>query len=150
VGIPGDEFPDPSDALKVDVDRETVERSTGIAIDAGAIYLLPRLPQTSVGLVVTNLIKPSLGSIEQGTIISIGAVTKPTSKLMVAADLVNLTNAYNEGVKLRIGVELAPTKYYALRIGHSGESFTFGARLFGVDVAFSNRMPLGINRTIRF
>lgn len=136
--------------LSLQVSTEPVERSTGIAGDIGVIYLLPKLPKTSVGLVVTNLLKPSLDSIEQDMIVSIGAVTKPTSQLTIAADLVNLTKAYNEGAKLRMGIEIAPTKDYAVRFGYSGQSFTWGGRVFGIDVAFSSRMPLGINRTIRF
>lgn len=129
---------------------EPAQDENGIGADLGLIYRTPHANGLSFGLAVTNLLEPSLGAIEQDRIISLGMAVRPSPKTVVVADIVNLNNGYGEGAKLRFGLEFAPIKYLALRAGYSGESFTTGFGLFGLDFAFASKTPMSIARTIRF
>jgi hypothetical protein len=146
--ISGTVTADPDDVLVTS--DEPVQDESGIGADLGIIYRSSGPAQMSYGLAVTNLIKPGLGSIEQDRIWSVGVAAKPHSKVMLVADLVNITKAYDEGMKLRAGIEFKPIRLLALRAGYSGEAFTTGFGLFGFDFAFASRTPLSISRTIRF
>jgi hypothetical protein len=94
--------------------------------------------------------KPGLGNIAQETTWNVGLAVQPIPKTLIVADLVNLTNAYDEGVDFRCGVEFCPIRALALRAGYSGDSLTTGVGLFGIDFAFSSETPISISRTIRF
>lgn len=129
---------------------EPSQEESGIGADLGIIYRTPGPKEVSFGLVATNLIKPKLGDIVQDTMLSVGMAMRPNSKTLVVADIVNLTDAYDEGMKLRTGVEFRPIRKLALRVGYSGDSFTSGIGIFGLDFAFSSEAPLTVARTIRF
>jgi hypothetical protein len=140
------------DTLTADIVEDGAEirnEGTGFGMDTGLIYKTPGSKQTSFGLVVTNLLKPSIPVVQQ-SIVSLGMATKPVSNVLIAADLVNLTRSYNQGVKLRFGAEVQFTKRLALRAGYSGDAFTYGIGLFGYNFAFSSETPLTIAQTIRF
>lgn len=130
--------------------EEPVKSESGIGGDLGLIYRAPGTRRVSYGLAVTNLLKPSLGDIDQETIWSVGMSMQPTSKTVIVADLVNLTDAYDEGVDLRFGVEYKPIKWLELRAGYTGHNLTTGVGIFGYDFAFAADTPLSISRTIRF
>lgn len=129
---------------------EPAQEESGIGGDLGLIYRAPGRMEVSYGFVATNLLKPNLGSIEQDTMYSIGLALRPSPKTLIVADLVNLTDAYDEGTKLRLGVEVKPIKHLALRAGYSGNSLTTGIGVFGLDFAFASDAPLTVARTIRF
>lgn len=139
---------DPDDPLATS-DEPVVEES-GIGGDFGLIYRPAANPRLSFGVAVTNLLKPSLGDIAQESLWSVGMAIKPSRKVLVVADLVNITKAYDEGMKFRVGLEVKPVRALALRAGYSGESLTTGISILGIDFAFASRMPLSISRTIRF
>ena len=139
---------DPEDILTTT--EEPVQSESGIGADFGLIYRTPGPSQLSYGLAVTNLLKPSLGDIVQESVWSVGIAAKPNPRVTLVADLVNITRAYDESMKLRAGIEFKPIKAIALRAGYSGECFTTGIGIFGIDFAFATRTPLSISRTIRF
>jgi hypothetical protein len=139
---------DPNDLLATS--NEPVQDESGIGADLGLIYRPAARPNLSFGLAVTNLLKPSLGNIAQETIWSVGMAVKPNRKTLVVADIVNLTDAYDEGKELRLGIEVKPIRALAFRAGYSGDGFTTGIGVFGIDVAFASDMPLSISRTVRF
>lgn len=129
---------------------EPIENESGIGGDFGMIYRAPSPKQMSYGIAVTNLLKPSLGDIRQESIWSVGMSMQPNPKMVVVADLVNLTGAYDEDVELRFGVEYSPIKWLELRAGYTGHALTTGVGIFGYDFAFAKDTPLSISRTIRF
>jgi hypothetical protein len=139
---------DPNNALTTS--NEPIQDESGIGGDFGAIYRTNDHSGLTFGVAATDLLKPSLGPIEQDMILSVGMSVKPHPKVLIAADVVNLTNGYDEGTKLRIGVEVAPVSVLAVRAGYSGDAFTYGFGFFGFDFAFSSDIPLSIARTIRF
>jgi hypothetical protein len=139
---------DPNDPLQTS--NESVADSSGVGGDLGLIYRAPGPKDLSFGLAVTNFLKPSLGSIRQDSIWNMGMAVRPNSKTLVVADLVNINQAYDEKVKLRLGVEVTPIRAIALRAGYSGDAFTSGFGVFGMDFAFSSKSPLSLSRTIRF
>ncbi|MEN6520706.1 MAG: hypothetical protein ABFD46_06080 [Armatimonadota bacterium] len=139
---------DPNNALTTS--SEPVKEESGIGGDFGLIYRAPGKRQMSYGLAVTNLLKPSLGDIDQETIWNVGVSMQPTSKMVVVADIVNLTDAYDEGTDLRMGVEFRPVRWLGLRAGYTGHVLTTGVGVFGYDFAFASETPLSISRTIRF
>lgn len=139
---------DPNDPLATS--DEPVQNESGIGGDLGMIYRAPGPSRFSVGLVATDLFKPGLGNISQDTSWNVGIAVEPMAKMLFVADLVNLTNAYDEGVDLRCGLEFRPIRMLALRAGYSGDALTTGIGIFGMDFAFSSNTPLSISRTIRF
>ena len=139
---------DPNNLLATS--NEPIEDEYGIGADLGLIYSLPGPRETSFGIVAVNLLKPSLGAIKQDTIWSLGMAVRPNPKVVLAADIVNLTKAYDESADLRLGLEVRPLRFLALRAGYTGDSFTAGLGLFGIDVAFASEAPLAVSRTIRF
>ncbi|MEN6371762.1 MAG: hypothetical protein ABFD64_07085 [Armatimonadota bacterium] len=139
---------DPNNALSTS--NEPVKEESGIGGDFGLIYRAPGKRQMSYGLAVTNLLKPSLGDINQETIWSAGMSMQPNSKTVVVADIVNMTDAYDEGTDLRMGIEFKPAKWLGLRAGYTGHVLTTGVGVFGYDFAFASETPLSISRTIRF
>lgn len=130
--------------------EEPIESESGIGGDVGMIYRAPGPRQMSYGVAVTNLLKPSLGSIRQESIWSVGMSVQPNSKTVVVADIVNLTGAYDEDIDLRLGVEYRPIRWLKLRAGYTGHALTTGIGILGYDFAFAKHTPLSISRTIRF
>ncbi len=143
---------DPNDgAIDIVQDgEETKVDDNGFGMDVGMIMCPESLKQASYGLVVTNFIKPSLSGIEQERIISAGFAMKPSDKVLFAADIINITKAYSESPKLRMGIEFKPISKIALRAGYTGDDITYGFGLFGVNVAFSSQTPMSIANTLRF
>ena len=129
---------------------EIKSEGNGFGMDIGMIMRADGPRQTTYGLVVTNFLHPNLTGIEQSPMVSLGFATKPSKKVMVAADLVNIFRGYGESPMLRMGVEIQATKRFALRAGLSGNSFTYGFGLFGLNLAFSSEIPMTIANTLRF
>jgi hypothetical protein len=138
------------------VDFDTVElprqRKTSLKVDLGMIYR----PNDSVwqyGMVVNNFIKPNLRGItnsQEDPMFSFGIAAKPIAGFVFAADLINVTNANNQDTRLRAGAEYRAGKWITLRAGHSGDKFTYGCNLFGIDLAFSEKSPSIISNAIKF
>ena len=129
--------------------RETETRQ-GIAGDLGLMLKQRDGGPLSLGLAVTNAIKPKapVGGATFLTTASLGAgyVTKNAT---FAVDLVDLTQTAG-ATQLRAGAEVRAI-LLPLRAGYSSQTgFTYGTRLFGVDLAFSRRQPLEIGSSIRF
>lgn len=124
----------------------TVEDS-GISTDIGIVYETPnpRLKLTTA-LVVNNLVKPNLEGIELERMINAGAAVRLSNKLLLAADLVNITGAYNENAELRLGAELTPVKWFALRAGYGSSHMTYGFGIMGINFAFSKDTPVVVGR----
>lgn len=139
---------DPDNLLQIS--EEPAENASGIAGDLGVIYKVPGHLNMSYGVVATNLLKPNLGNIRQGTIWSMGVSAQPNSKMLFVADLVNLTGAYDESTQLRFGAEFRPIRALAFRAGYSGDAVTTGIGIFGLDLVYSPKMPVSISRTLRF
>jgi len=129
---------------------ETKIDDNGFGMDVGMIMCPEGSQQMTYGLVVTNFIKPSLSGIQQERIVSAGFSAKPTDKVLIAADFVNINKAYNESPKLRMGIEFRPINKIALRAGYTGNDITYGFGLFGVNLAFSSQTPMSIANTLRF
>lgn len=123
----------------------------GIAFDLGMVMQPRSQPHTSYAVVIDNLVHPSFPLVEQDPLISVGAARTFGGRLAVAADAVNLTNAYGDGIDLRAGVELRLSSYFAARTGVSSrKGLTFGLQLGGIDFAIAGDSPLAISQTLRF
>lgn len=129
---------------------ETKVEDSGLGMDVGMIMRAEGPCQTTYGLVITNFLKPALSGIRQDRMVSLGFATKPSEKVVVAADVANIFRGYDESAELRMGVEFQAAKRVALRAGYSGKNFTYGFGLFGLNFAFSSRTPMTIAQTLRF
>jgi hypothetical protein len=63
---------------------------------------------------------------------------------------VNINKAYHEKTRLRMGAEWTITRNLQLRAGNSGEGWTYGFGIFGMNFAFSDDAPNMISRALRF
>lgn len=158
------------DALKApEMNGKDYLKKTGVSADLGFL-MRPRAGKGLTGaLVINNLIKPGSdfrafnsgiqnysGRINDGqefkvqqTTISLGTAYE-TGGLSLGADLMDISSA-TRPVDLRLGGEQKLGRFGAVRGGYSsntGVSFGFG--FFGIDVAFAERLPLEVNKTIRF
>ena len=129
--------------------RETDTRQ-GIAGDLGLMLKERDGGPLSLGLAITNAIKPkrTIGGATFLTTASLGAgyVKK---NLTVAVDLVDLTQTAGS---TSLGRE-PRSKLGRCRFGRGirrRPAVTYGARLFGVDLALSRKQPLEIGSSIRF
>ena len=125
---------------------EEVEDS-GLGADVGFIYQTPGSKvQLTTALVLSNLIRPNLEGVGLERMISAGAALRLSNKLLLAGDLVNINGAYDRNTQLRLGAELSPVRWFALRAGYSGGDFTFGLGLGGLNIAVSKDTPLIVGR----
>ncbi len=144
-------------------------KNTGVAADLGFLFTPRAGKGVSAAVVFDNIVKPSTkyqannigllqyqGRVSDGedfnllqTTVSLGAALE-TGGLTVAADLMDLSGA-TRPIDLRLGVEQKIGKPLALRAGFSSNTgITGGFGLFGFDFAFGQRLPLEVNKTIRF
>lgn len=138
------------------LDFEAVEvptkRKTSLKVDVGMLYR----PNDSIwqyGVVVNNFIKPNLRGVtnsQEDPMISFGVAAKPINGFLFVADLVNLTGANGESVKLRSGAEYHIGNFLALRAGYSGDRVTYGFNAFGIDLAFSEDSPNILSKAFKF
>jgi hypothetical protein len=129
---------------------ETKTEDDGFAMDLGMAYQLDGPRKTTYGFVATNFLHTDLSGISQERLVSLGVSTRPVSRVLVAADLVNIWKAYGEPTRLRLGAELQLSRGVALRAGYSGDDFTCGFGLFGYDFAYSKQAPFSIAQTLAF
>lgn len=135
--------------ITLDADEQPRMKDKGLAADVGFIYK----PDNSIiqfGLVVNNILQPNLSGIDTPTVLSIGAAASIKPGITVAADIVDLTNAFDDDLRLRMGVEWQILKNLVVRAGHTGNGFTYGLRAFGVDFAVSDKYPQMISKTLRY
>lgn len=144
-------------------------KDTGVAADVGFLFRPRAGKGVSAALVVNNLVKPNstfraintglqqyqgrVGNNEEydllQTTVSGGAALE-TGGLTIAADLMDITSA-TRPVDLRFGAEQQIGKSIALRGGYSSNTgITGGFGLFGFNFAFGERLPLEVNKSIRF
>ena len=142
-------FTDESGSANI-TDIQTEHRS-GLGIDAGFLLQPAGRPGESWALVVDNLVHPTFHTSPQKTMVSVGAAKRLPRGITLAADAVNLTNACSGGLDLRVGAELKPVSFFALRAGvasHSG--VTAGVQLAGFNFAWAGRAPFVVSQSLRF
>ncbi len=130
--------------------RET-DTTQGVAADLGLMWKEDNDGPLSLGIAVSNFIKPRGGNPALGTLATTASLGAGYVKkgMTFAVDLVDIT-AVTGKAQVRTGAELMAGPL-PLRAGYSSATgFTYGTRLLGLDVAFSKRAPLEIGRTIRF
>jgi hypothetical protein len=129
-----------------------VERNSSLAVDLGMIYK-PRNSKWQYGAVINNAIQPKLNSVinaQTETTISFGIATIPVKGMIFAADLCNITGANGEDMELRFGGEWNWGSALALRAGYSGQNWTYGLRVFGINAAFQGRTAQLLTNLIKF
>ncbi|MCC6483472.1 MAG: conjugal transfer protein TraF [Armatimonadetes bacterium] len=127
------------------------EHRNGVAADVGFVLRPQENKGIAYGLVVNDLIHPHFQSYEQRTMISGGIAKHFRPGLVAAADAVNITNAYGDGVDLRAGIEYKPLKFFALRTGLSTHrGWTVGVQLAGFNFAWAADAPMVLSQTLRF
>ena len=135
-----------------DVELAATERprlkDSGLGIDLGFIFQ-PAKSKVQYGMVINNAVQPCLKGIPAPAAWSVGAATT-VKKLTIAADLIDLSSATGDGMRLRTGVEWAAANKLALRTGYSGKSFTWGVGIIGLNFAFTNDAPNMISKTLTF
>ena len=122
---------------------------TGFGADLGFLYK-PYASKLQFGLLINNAVDAGLQGVETPTTWSVGAAMKMSPRWLAVADLANLNDAYDEGVKLRLGAEYMVSRRFALRGGYSGDSFTLGLSYLGWNFAVSSDVPLLYSRAFRF
>lgn len=144
-------------------------KDTGVAADVGFLFRPRAGKGVSAALVINNLVKPNskfeavnvglaqyqgrVGNNEEFNLLQTtvsGGAAYETGGLTVAADLMDISSA-TRPVDLRFGAEQQIGKSIALRAGYSSNTgVTGGFGLFGFNFAFGERLPLEVNKSIRF
>ncbi|MCE5324093.1 conjugal transfer protein TraF [bacterium] len=138
-----------TDSIELDVTETQNVEDDGFGADLGLIYQ-PKNSFIQYGMVINNFWDAKLEGIETPRMYSLGIAAQPNNRWKFAADLVNINKAYDEDTKLRMGAELNLTNKIALRAGYSGDSFTYGFGLYGINLAFSDDAPSIISRVLSF
>lgn len=129
-----------------------VQKDNSLKVDLGMIYK-PRNSMWQYGAVVNNAIKPNLSGIansQEDAMLSFGIAAVPIKGVIFAADLVNVTGANNADAQLRFGAETSLGSLFALRAGYSGQNWTYGLKLLGINVAFSGGAAQLLTNAIKF
>ncbi len=129
-----------------------VEKSNTLAVDLGMIYK-PRNSVWQYGAVINNAIQPKLKGIanaQEDTSLSFGAAAVPLRGVIFAADLCNITGANGEDAALRFGAEVNMGSSFALRAGYSGQNWTYGVKVLGINMAFQGRTAQLLMNAIKF
>ncbi len=121
----------------------------GLGGDLGFIYK-PAGSQVQFGMVVNNALDPSLSGINTDMMLSVGAASRISRRLLVVADLVNVNGAGSGNAQIRAGAEWIFSRRFVVRGGFYDSNLTYGFRAFGVDVAIAPENPYVISRTLRF
>ncbi len=138
------------DAFTLEGVNELVQ-DTGIGMDFGLIYQTPDPNlQLTTAVIVNNLLEPSLDAVRVDRMLSFGATATLKNSVIVAADLVNINQAYDKNMQLRLGAEIRPFKWLAFRAGYGDGTPTLGIGLKGYDFAFSKDQPLTLGRLWKF
>jgi hypothetical protein len=144
-------------------------KDTGVAADVGFLFRPRAGKGVSAALVINNLVKPNskfqavnaglaqyqgrVGNNEEFNLLQTtvsGGAAYETGGLTVAADLMDISSA-TRPVDLRFGAEQQIGNSIALRAGYSSNTgVTGGFGLFGFNFAFGERLPLEVNKSIRF
>jgi hypothetical protein len=140
-----------TDRISLEAVEDQTKRTddSGFGADLGFVFQ----PENSImqfGMVINNAIEPNLAGIPTPSMLSLGMASQPNARLRYAVDLVNINKAYNEKTRLRMGAEWTITRNLQLRAGNSGEGWTYGFGIFGMNFAFSDDAPNMISRALRF
>ncbi|CAN5637194.1 hypothetical protein BH11ARM2_BH11ARM2_36320 [soil metagenome] len=130
---------------------------SGVGVDVGAIYTVKSTPRTHYGLVVQNLVEPSvrfdrqvadsaavLGDnitpFKRAINVGVGHITE-NGKWLLAADLIDLGNNAGRG-SLALGAMYNVSRSFGVGAGYNSlTGLTLGFSLFGINVAFENQRP---------
>lgn len=129
-----------------------VQKADSLGVDLGMIYK-PKKSVWQYGAVVNNAIKPTLKGInndQQDTMLSVGVAMLPLKGVIFAADLVNLTGANGDNAQLRFGAESKLGSLFALRAGYSGQNWTYGFKVLGINMAFQGKSAQLLTNVIKF
>ena len=141
----------PSDATSVGLASTELpsQIDEGLGGDLGFIYK-PARSRVQFGMVVNNALDPSLSGINTDMMLSVGAASRISRRLLVVADLVNVNGAGSGNAQIRAGAEWIFNRNFVVRGGFCDSNVTFGFRAFGLDVAIAPENPYVISRTLRF
>ncbi len=133
----------------------------GLGVDVGILARPRNGDGFSGALVVNNLVTPGFnfnGTDRDGnskkyrllpTTVSLGTGYQKLGATF-AADLIDITSAVDKA-QFRAGVEQRFGRALAVRAGYSSANgVTYGVGVFGFDVAFGQRAPLEVARTLKF
>jgi len=109
--------------------------TTSFGMDLG--LLLNPTRRLTYGLALQNVVPPNIPGLSEQTVATMGVAYHASRNLLVAVDLANFTGAYGDSPAFRAGAEWKPLRFLALRGGFSNYGVTFGAGLFGYDIAYS-------------
>lgn len=130
----------------------SIQKGNTVGVDVGMIYKSNN-KRLQYGAVINNFIEPDLkgfNNAQADRMLSVGAALVPVKGIIVAADLVNLNSANDENMSLRFGGEMALGKLFALRAGYSGQNWTYGVKVLGINMAFQGRTAQLLANTIKF
>lgn len=116
--------------------RDDARKGAAFDLDGGVLYRLSNAWNQSIGLSVSNLfeseVDPSIGRLPRR--VDIGTAVRPltgsssrTRKLLLAADLADVTSDGTFFSKLRLGLETLPRPWLTLRGGVRGGYLSAGA-----------------------
>ena len=132
--------------------EQTPQKDSAMKADVGFIYR-PKGSLFQYGAVVNNLISPKLNGIpnsQEKMMISAGLAIVPKRNLTLAADLVNITGANGEKAQLRMGGEFRLGRMFAARAGYSGSTWTYGAEVLGLNIAWAGRSAQLLSNILKF
>lgn len=138
-----------TDRLDLEAVKVADGEDSGFGADLGIIYQ-PKNSIAQWGVVVNNFFDPGLNGIDTPMMLSVGMASQPRARFRYAIDLVNINKAYNERTRLRMGAEWILTDSFVFRAGNSGEGWTYGMSVMGLNFAFSDDAPNMISRVLRF
>jgi hypothetical protein len=144
-------------------------RDTGVSADIGFLFRPRAGKGLNAALVVNNVVKPSSsftadnsglaqyqGRVGNNTEFNLLQTTASAGVgyeiggLSLAADIADFSGA-TRPLDFRLGGEQKLGKIVALRGGYSSATgVSFGLGAFGFDIAFAERLPLEVNKSIRF
>lgn len=147
--------------LAPEMNGEDLRTKNGVGADFGVMLRQRDNGPFTAGLVLSNFLKPSSfkfeGTDRNGATHVYDILPRTANAgasfihggTTLVADLVDLTEdagkrQFRAGAEQRMGA-------FALRGGYSSSGgFTYGVGLFGFDIAFGERQPLEVVRTLRF
>ena len=135
--------------VQLEANELPVVEDDGLAADLG-IIIKPANSKVQWGMVINNVVDPELNGVDTPSMLSLGTAYQPNSRMVIAADFVNVNRAYNENPRLRFGAEWKLTRSIALRGGYTGDNFTCGFGAFGMDFSFSSDSPAMLSHALRF
>ncbi|MCS6919167.1 MAG: conjugal transfer protein TraF [Fimbriimonadales bacterium] len=141
--------------------RDFLERST-LGVDLGFLWRPTGDRTYTLALVVENLIEPNIrfqATNRDGQVFNFKplkrtynaavAIELETGSL-IAVDFIDVGNSAGKG-EIRLGYEQRLTRGLALRAGYASQTgWTAGLGIGGFNIAYSDRLPVVVSRTLNF